>query len=119
MNCTSFKHLCLALAFSTGLGAIVCAPGAEAVKKFTITERIETLSSKVNAGQKSGELTLKEADSLRNKLSDVNNRIDKYKSKNGGKLSYANENTIEKDLNSVSLKLTKKELAKRTAKPNE
>jgi hypothetical protein len=119
MNRTFLKHLSLCLAVSTGLGAIVCSPNAEAKRKYTITNRIDALSSKVNAGQKSGELTLKEADDLRGKISDVNSRIDKYKSKNGGKLSYANENTIEKDLNGVSLKLTKKELAKRAAKPNE
>jgi hypothetical protein len=119
MNRSLLKHLCLCLAVSTGLGAIVCSPNAEAVRKYTITQRIETLSTKVNAGQKSGELTLKEADSLRDKIADVNTRIDKFKAKNGGKLSYANENSIEKDLNGVSLKLTKKELSKRAAKPNE
>ena len=113
MNRTFFQRLCLVLVLSTGFSAIVCSESAEAAKKYTITERIDALSARVNAGQKSGELTLKEADDLRN-----NSEIDKYKSKNGGKLSYANENVVEKDLNKVSLKLTKKELSKRVDKPN-
>jgi hypothetical protein len=118
MNRTFFQRLCLVLVLSTGFSAIVCSESAEAAKKYTITERIDALSARVNAGQKSGELTLKEADDLRNKIANVNSEIDKYKSKNGGKLSYANENVVEKDLNKVSLKLTKKELSKRVDKPN-
>ncbi len=117
MNRTFVKHLSLCLALATGFSAIVLAPSAEAARKYTITKRVNALTWKVNAGQKSGELTLKEADDLRSKLSDVNNKIAKCQAKNGGKLSYADENAVEKDLNKVSLRVEKKELAKRVSKP--
>jgi septal ring factor EnvC (AmiA/AmiB activator) len=119
MNRAFIKHLSLCLVLSTGLGLIVSSPNAEAKRKYTITNRINALNSKINAGQKSNELTLKEADSLRGDISDINDKIAKDKSKNGGKLSYADENKIEKKLNSVSEKLQKKELAKRAARPND
>jgi len=120
MNRTLLNRFGLGLAVMAIVGGTALAPLAQARQhKFTITDRIETLSAKVNAGQKSGELTLKEADKLRNQLADVNSRIDKDKSKNGGKLSYASENKIEKDLNDVSVKLNKKELAKRINSPLE
>jgi len=118
MNRTFVKHLSLCLVLAAGFSAAVSAPGAEAKTKYTITKRVSALTYKVNAGQKSGELTMKEADDLRNKLADVNSKIDKCKANNGGKLSYADENNIEKDLNKISLKAEKKELAKRVNKPN-
>jgi hypothetical protein len=117
MNRDFFKRAGLNLAVLGLAGGLLLAPAAEAKRTYTITNRITTLTSKVNAGQKSGELTLKEADNLRDKLADVNSRISKFQAKNGGKLSYADENKIEKDLNDVSLKLSKKELAKRVNKP--
>jgi hypothetical protein len=119
MNRAFIKHISLCLVLSTGLGLIVSSPNAEARRHYTITNRINALSSKINAGQKANELTLKEADSLRGDIADINSKIDKDKSKNGGKLSYRDENIVEKKLNSVSEKLQKKELAKRAARPNE
>ncbi|MBX9687183.1 MAG: hypothetical protein K2X27_10805 [Candidatus Obscuribacterales bacterium] len=82
-------------------------------KKWTITERQEELSKQVDKGEKSNELTKKEADKLREKLLDVNSRIDKMKLKNGGKLSYKDEGKIEKELNDISIDIQKKELDKR------
>ncbi|MBS1992396.1 MAG: hypothetical protein JSS83_17855 [Cyanobacteria bacterium SZAS LIN-3] len=118
MNRTFIKQMSLCLALAAGLSGLVGAE-ARARQKYTITTRINALSAKVARGQRSGELTLKEADSLRDDLNHINDKIDRYKSKNGGKLSYANQNTIEKDLNKVSLRVQKKELSKRAARPNE
>ena len=106
----------LTMALALGL---VASPDALAKKHYTITERITALEHRVNAGQKANELTLKEANSLRDDISDINSKIAKYKSKNGGKLSYKDENSVEKKLNDVSIELQKKELAKRAARPNE
>jgi hypothetical protein len=112
------KGLALGLTLAMALGLCV-SPDALAKKHYTITSRITALEHRINAGQKANELTLKEANSLRDDISDVNGKIAKYKSKNGGKLSYKDENTVEKKLNDVSIALQKKELAKRAARPNE
>jgi len=107
-----------ALGLVLGLSA-VATQSASARAKYTITERQETLNKKISFGQRSGELTLKEADSLRDRSSNIDQRIAKMKEKNGGKLSYRDQNIIEKDLNKLSLSISKKELSKRAAKPNE
>ncbi|MBU6455084.1 MAG: hypothetical protein KGS72_25155 [Cyanobacteria bacterium REEB67] len=120
MNRAIVKHFALCLVLSAGFASVASVPDAQAAKKkVTITDRIEELTKKVNAGQKANELTLKESEDLRDKLEKINARIEKCKTKNGGKLSYKDQNSIEKDLNKVSIKITTKELAKRTAKPND
>jgi hypothetical protein len=86
--------------------------GVEA-KKWTITQRQEALSSEINKGQKSGDLTLKEADALRGEASGISEKIEKMKSNNGGKLSYADENKVEKSLNKLSQRIQKLQLEKR------
>jgi|GEM_PF-477856 len=120
------SHLSLSLILSSSLATSLLAvnvtqadaKGARVTKKpMTITDRIEELSKKIDAGQKANELTLEEADDLRGKITKLNEKIDKWKSKNGGKLSYKDQNAAEKDLNKVSVKLLEKQLAKRTAKP--
>jgi hypothetical protein len=88
---------------------------AEARKRpVTITQRQVTLRAEVNSGQKSDELTLKEADSLRDRLTGITEDETKMKSKNGGKLSYKDEGKLEKKLNSISVDMQKEKLAKRT-----
>jgi TolA-binding protein len=120
MNRAFVKSISLSLALAAGFAAVSYAPAAEAAKKkVTITDRVEELTSKVNAGQKNNELTLKEADDMRDRLSKVTEHMNKAKDKNGGKLSYKDQNSAEKDLNKISVKLHAKELGKRTAKPNE
>jgi len=120
------SHLSLSLILSTSLASSLVAVtsieaearGAKVTKKpMTITDRIEELSKKIDAGQKANELTLDEAEDLRKKITKLNEKIDKWKEKNGGKLSYKDQNNAEKDLNKVSVKLLDKQLAKRTAKP--
>lgn len=82
-------------------------------KKLTVTQRQQILSSRINKAQISGGLTLKEANSLRDDLADITEDERDMKMKNGGKLSYADLTKIEKDLNGISNKIHKKQLAKR------
>lgn len=86
---------------------------AQAVKHYTVTQRQDALRKEVDSGQKKNELTLKEASKLRDRLTDVNNRILKMKAKNGGQLSYKDEGKVEKDLNSISVDMQKQKLQKR------
>ena len=76
-------------------------------KKYTITQRQEALNAKVTKGEKNNELTKKEADKFRDRLSDVTDHIAKAKEKNGGKLSYKDEGKIEKSLNGISVDVEK------------
>lgn len=82
-------------------------------RRYTLTQRHEILAAKINRMQKSGELTLKEANSLRDDNADVWKRVAKMKAKNGGKLSYENQADIEKALNKISNRIHAKSLAKR------
>jgi hypothetical protein len=82
-------------------------------KKWTVTQRQEKLSSEVDAAYKANQLTLQEADGLKQDSMKISQKEEKMKVKNGGKLSYPDENQLEKDLNKLSLKLHKKVLEKR------
>ncbi|MBY0358235.1 MAG: hypothetical protein K2W82_09565 [Candidatus Obscuribacterales bacterium] len=82
-------------------------------KKLTVTQRHDILSNRINSAQKAGNLTLKEANDLREDLADVCERQNRMKADNGGKLSYADITKIEKDLNGISNKIHKKHLSKR------
>jgi septal ring factor EnvC (AmiA/AmiB activator) len=108
----SFRKVAM-LALSTSVLAGFLSVGAQAKRPFTITERQTRLESDIAKDEKTNELTKKEADGLRSDLQDIATHITKMKDKNGGKLSYKDEGKIEKDLNSVSLKLKKYELNKR------
>lgn len=92
---------------------IISQSDADAKKKYTVYERQVELRKRVDKGQKDNELTLKEADGYRNRLDDINADVEKYKSKNGGKLSYKDEGKIEKRLNNLSLDIQKSNLNKR------
>jgi len=127
MNRTLAMHVGLCLALSTGfaVAATISLPSLAsaktlkvAKKEVTITDRIGELSKKIDLGQKNNELTLDEATDLRKKITKINEKIDKCQSKNGGKLSYKDQNSVEKDLNKVSVKLLQEQLSKRTAKPS-
>ena len=97
-----------------GLAALACSdPSFAKSKHWTIFERQQALSQKVERGQKSMELTLKESNGFRDRLKSVNERIAKMKSKNAGKLSYSDEGKVEKTLNHISIDIDKTELNKR------
>jgi hypothetical protein len=103
----------LALAITMLSLSWIMPSGAEAKHQWTITQREEALNKEVNAGQKANELTLKEANGIRDDLAGVTSDIAKAKAKNGGKLSYKDEGKIEKKLNSISVDIQKKKLQKR------
>jgi septal ring factor EnvC (AmiA/AmiB activator) len=84
-----------------------------AKKKWTIYERQVDLQKRIEKGEKSNELTKKEADKLRDRMADIKDRVEKWTAKNGGKLTYKDQGKIEKDLNKVSTDLTKWSLEKR------
>ncbi|MBL8085565.1 MAG: hypothetical protein JNN26_23265 [Candidatus Obscuribacter sp.] len=80
---------------------------------MTVYDRQVALKKEIDAGEKSKELTLKEASKLREKLESINEKKEKMLAKNGGKLSYKDEEKMEKWLNGVSIDIQKKRLAKR------
>jgi len=93
------------------------APSKPAPKKeWTVTDRQVELNKEIDAGEKASELTAMEAAKLREKSGKVTVRIDKMKAKNGGKLSYEDNNKIEADLNKLSLAIQKDKLNKRVRK---
>lgn len=81
--------------------------------KLTVTQRQNILLKKINRAERANELTRKEAQGLRNKRNDIVAMEARMRSKNNGRLSYADINKVEKELNSLSLKIQKKSLAKR------
>ncbi|CAN5342866.1 hypothetical protein BH11CYA1_BH11CYA1_47730 [soil metagenome] len=109
------RSLSILLATAMLLQVTMAMPqSAEArARRYTITQRHNALVAKINRFQRSGELTLKEADSLRNENADILRREARLKSKNGGKLSYKDIAHIEDDLNDLSNKIHKKSLNKR------
>jgi hypothetical protein len=99
----------IAAAILLSLVSVQCADA----KKFTIYERQVTLNKEIDAGQKSGDLTLKEATKLKDEASGISECIEKCKEKNAGKISIPDQNKIEKSLNKLSLNIQKKKLQKR------
>ncbi len=94
------------------IAAVSFCPPAQA-KKMTVYDRQVALKKEIDAGEKCKELTLKEACKLREKLDSINEKKEKMLAKNGGKLSYKDEEKMEKWLNGVSIDIQKKRLAKR------
>jgi len=86
---------------------------ASAAKKYTLSERQVALRKEVDAGQKANELTLKEAQGLRDRLDSIKNDETKMEGKNAGQLSYKDQGKLEKRLNSISVDMQKEKLAKR------
>lgn len=89
----------------------VMSPPADA--KFTISQRQNILLKKINRAERSGDLTHKEAVSLRKKRSDIIAMESRMRNRNNGKLCYADINKVENELNKLSLRIQKKALAKR------
>jgi cell division protein FtsL len=87
---------------------------AHAKRHYTVTERQEALKKDIATDEKNGNLTLKEANSLRDDLTKIAEKESKMKIANGGKLSVEDNHKLEGELNKVSLSMKKKELKKRT-----
>jgi hypothetical protein len=95
---------------------LFCQESSAKSKNWTITERQEALNKDIKQGVKSGELTAKEGDSLTNESASIEATIVRMKGKNDGKLSYKDEQKLEKKLNSLSLRIQKLKLDKRVQK---
>jgi hypothetical protein len=95
------------------LVAFAVSPSTVQAKKYSIYDREVCLEKKIDSAYKANQLTLKEADSLKDKIREIKEEEEKMKDKNGGKLSYENQTSLEKNLNKVSEKLQKRMLEKR------
>jgi hypothetical protein len=102
---------------SVALATIVFTSASSAqpalAKKWTISQRQLALRKEVDSGLKANELTLKEAQGLRDRLDAISNDETKMKAKNAGQLSYKDQGKLEKKLNSISVDIQKDKLAKR------
>lgn len=105
------------IAFTTSLavlGALAMVAAPANAKEWTIYERQTQLMKDVNDAQKSGDLTDKEAKSLRHDLAEVARKKAKMKDKSDdGEPTIDNKIVLEKDLNKVSVALKKLSLQKR------
>jgi hypothetical protein len=101
---------CMSFAAMLAILATTAAPA----RTWTIHQRQLAEQSRITKGEKSGELTKKEADGLRQDMADIDGKIAKAKAKNGNKISIKDQGKIEKSLNDVTLKIEKLELEKRT-----
>jgi hypothetical protein len=88
-------------------GLDVCA------KHITADEGQAQLMQQINAGQKSNELTVKEANKLRKDLAHVARKKAKMLGKTNRKLTDENIVEIKSDLNEISSNIHKLELEKR------
>lgn len=86
------------------IGAICVAIGQmpSYAKTWTVAERQARQMQDINAGQKSGQLTPKQADKLRGKLAQVARSKAKLRSKQNGKLSADKTASLQTGLNKVS-----------------
>lgn len=84
-------------------------------EKFSITDRQQILSAKAERALQNRHLTLEEFNDIQEDLAKLEGRIEKMKAENGGSLSYENMESLERDLNHISVQLHKKQLAKRVA----
>lgn len=102
-----FTLAIVAAMFTTGIFQSVDA------KKYTIYQRQAALNKRVSAAERAKELTFKEARNFREDLADIEKDKRKMITKNNGKLSYADEDKLEKRLNKVSVGIQNKKLEKR------
>lgn len=84
-------------------------------KNLTVSQRQEILTQKICRAEKSNQLTRKEAQKLKDDNASISNKIARMKNRNNGKLSYEDLAELEKDLNKLSTKLHKNQLAKRVS----
>lgn len=86
-----------------------------AKRPLSISQRQVILMKRINRAERTNELTFKEANRLRDDLQSLIDREERMKEKNGGRLTWDNIGTVEKDLNKISVKIQKWQLEKRIA----
>ncbi|HEY9869122.1 MAG TPA: hypothetical protein V6D08_08140 [Candidatus Obscuribacterales bacterium] len=74
-------------------------------KKWTVTDRLEKLSSEVDEGRQAVELTDKQQADLKKQIADIKESIEKMKARNNGQLSIPDERNIHRKLNDLSVKI--------------
>ena len=111
-----FGRKTLALILVTSLAFQGFAGAGLAKRTLTVTDRQEALFKEINSDYKANQLTLDEKNDLIAQHKKIIDKETSMKSKNGGKLSYEDNQKLEKSLNDLSQKLQKKVLAKRIAK---
>lgn len=92
---------------------LACCQLASDAKTWTVDDRQTKLMQDINQGQKSGELTLKEAHDLRKLEAGIARKKARMKAKGRGVLTDDDLNDLEKDLNKVSVDLNQYKLEKR------
>jgi len=100
-----------AAAIYLGTATLIGCPAL--AKTWTVDDRQVQLMKDINAGQKAGELTLKEAEKLRSDLADVSRKKAKMKAKANGKLTADDKLKLESDINKISTDIRKLKLEKR------
>lgn len=95
--------------------ALTCTSDMKAIckgKTWTIADRQQQLMQEINKAQKEKELTVKEANKLRQELAKVARRKTKFKAADQN-LDNDQKKKLESDLNDISVKIKKLQLEKR------
>ncbi|CAN5430555.1 hypothetical protein BH11CYA1_BH11CYA1_19520 [soil metagenome] len=112
------RFLSLVCALALALGSFFSTSLSVEAKDWSIDDRQQALMQQINEGQKSKELTVKEAKNLRKDLANLARKkaIMKVKGKNGNALTKENQTELEGDLNKISVEIQKLKLEKRVQK---
>ena len=86
----------------TLLGCAMVAQVPSIAKTWTVDQRQTQQMKDINAGQKSGQLTVKQSEKLRHNLAQVARKKKQMKAKENGKLSSEDTQTLHNKLNRVS-----------------
>ena len=104
------KQLSVGIISSMLAGAFLLAPLPTLAKKWTVTERIEKLSKEIDEGRTANELTTRQVETLKTMVTNVTERMDKMKVRNGGKLSVPDTKKLHDDMTNLSVKIYRQRL---------
>ncbi len=90
-----------------------------ALAAWTIDQRQFQLMQDINQAQKTKQISEKDANKLRKKLSNIARKKTKMKEKGAGSLTDKDKRDLESDLNDVSVEITKLKLDKRAEDPKD
>lgn len=79
-------------------------------KKWTVTERLQKLSSEIDEGRRANELTVKQVESLKTSILSLKDKMEKMKSRNGNKLSLPDTKKLHGDMTDLSVKILRMRL---------
>lgn len=104
MKTTRLFHVSLLILIAIASSTVFSGQPAHS-KAWTVEQRQAKLMQDVNAGQKSGALTVKESQQLRKRLADVARKKAKMKSKQNGKLTADNTKKLQKKIDKASTEI--------------